>query len=487
MKLQEPVSRKNRETAIVIGGGISGLLAARQLAQRGIKVTIVEQREHLGGAVGAHQVAGMVLDSGAESFATRTPAVANLAEELGLKDKMVLPHAGGSWLYLPQGARRSPSTGILGIPGDLNDPLLKGILSKSAIRRAKLDRFLPASAGENVKTLGELVRMRMGQQVLDNLVAPIVSGVHSLHPDQLEVDTVAPGLRAGLAKYGSLAASASALRKAAPAGSQVAGLVGGMNQLSEALVKDLFKRRVRVVTSCDVIAVDRDPATGDWTVIQKQTAWGEKAASIHGKYLVIATDGATCARLLGPHLPNGTVPQLPTSPEIALVTLVVNQPALNSRPRGTGLLISQDVTTVRAKALTHATAKWDWIAEKAGEGKHVVRLSYGRGNDSGPLSEVALYDDQLVTLAMHDASKLLDVTIDRGNLIDSDVVRWNSAIPTVTPGHRDRVATFRSKLRDLDGVCAVGAWLSGTGLAAISADTPAVIDEFVERHQPSND
>lgn len=483
MKLKEPASRAHRETAIVIGGGVSGLLAARELAQKGIKVTIVEQNGHLGGAVGAHQVAGLVLDSGAESFATRTNAVADLVESLGLKDKMVQPHSGGSWLYLPQGARRSPSTGILGIPGDLSDPLLKGIIGKSGVRRAKLDKFLPASAGENAKTLGELVRTRMGHQVLDNLVAPIVSGVHSLHPDQLEVDAISPGLRAGIAKYGSLAASAAALRKAAPAGSQVAGLVGGMNQLSEALVDDLFKRRVRVVTSCDVIAVDRDPISNDWTVIQKQTAWGEKAASIHGKYLVIATDAATCSGLLGPHLPNGVIPQLPASPEIALVTLVVDQPALDSRPRGTGLLVSQDVSTVRAKALTHATAKWDWIAEKAGAGRHVVRLSYGRGKDTSPLSEVALYDDQLVTLALHDASKLLDVSISRSNLIGSDVVRWNSAIPTVSPGHRERVATFRDKLRDLDGVTAVGAWLSGTGIAAITADTPKVIDEFIDRHQ----
>lgn len=469
------------ETAIVIGGGISGLIAARELAQQGIRVTLVEQKEQLGGAVGAHQLNGLVLDSGAESFATRTTAVAQLAADLGLKDKIVLPRPEGSWLYLPQGARRSPSTGILGIPGDFNDPLLKGILSRSAIRRAKLDRFLPTSAGEHSKTLGDLVRIRMGQQVLDSLVAPIVTGVHSLHPDELEVDTLAPGLRSGLATYGSLAASAAALRKAAPAGSQVAGLDGGMNQLSEALVRDLFKRRVRLVTSCDVIAVDKDPVRGDWTVIQKQTAWGEKAASIHGKYLVIATDAATCNRILGSHLPNGTVPTVATSPEIALVTLVVDQPALNSRPRGTGLLVSQDVTTVRAKALTHATAKWDWIAEKVGADRHVLRLSYGRGNDTGPLNETSLYDDQLTTLALHDASKLLDVSLTRKNLVDADVVRWNSVIPTITPGHKARVADFRDKLSDLDGVCAVGAWISGTGLAAITADTPAIIKDFLAR------
>ena len=57
-------------TAIVIGGGPSGLISARRLAAAGMRVTLLEQKHHLGGAVGAHEVGGLLLDSGAESFAT---------------------------------------------------------------------------------------------------------------------------------------------------------------------------------------------------------------------------------------------------------------------------------------------------------------------------------------------------------------------------------------------------------------------------------
>ena len=83
-------------TAIVIGGGPSGLISARRLAAAGMRVTLLEQRHHLGGAVGAHEVGGLLLDSGAESFATRSPIVSDLVKELGLGDQIVAPNSYGS-------------------------------------------------------------------------------------------------------------------------------------------------------------------------------------------------------------------------------------------------------------------------------------------------------------------------------------------------------------------------------------------------------
>ncbi|MEX3609516.1 protoporphyrinogen oxidase [Rothia sp. LK2588] len=471
--------RPSRESAIVIGGGIAGLLAARQLAQAGMKVTLVERRNHLGGAVGAHLVGKLVLDSGAESFATRTSAVSDLLTELGLGEKIVSPNPTGSWLYLPDGPHPAPKTGVLGIPGDLADPTVREILGRAGLRRAKFDKHLPASIGSSATTLGELVRVRMGQAALERLVTPVVLGVHATHPDTLELDSIAPGLREKMRETGSLATAAMMLRKASKAGSQVAGIAGGMNQLSEALVNDVIRLKVRILTGYDAIAIDRDPATGRWTLIQRQPEIGLKAAASSGKYIVLASDGPNCTRILGSHLPGAVVPQVGAGPEVALVTLVVDQPELDRFPRGTGLLVSEQVKSVRAKALTHATAKWEWIKDAAGPGRHVVRLSYGRASDDGPLQEVKLYDDQLIQLALHDAQKLLGVTLNRSHLIGADVVRWNGSLPTATPGHREKVNTFREALKDLPGVTAVGAWLAGNGLAAVTADTQRVIEEFI--------
>ena len=80
------------KSAVVVGGGISGLLAARELARSGVHTTVLEATGAWGGCVGSHVVAGLTLDSGAESFATRSSAVADLAAGLGLAGDIVAPN-----------------------------------------------------------------------------------------------------------------------------------------------------------------------------------------------------------------------------------------------------------------------------------------------------------------------------------------------------------------------------------------------------------
>ncbi|MCT1367512.1 protoporphyrinogen oxidase [Kocuria sp. HSID16901] len=477
-KVHQPL--RTARTALVVGGGVSGLLAARELAERGLRVVVTEARDHFGGAVGAHQVAGIVLDSGAESYATRNGSVENLISDLGLTDLRTTPDEYGSWLYLPNGPTRMPSSGILGIPANPQDPELRGTLTTMGRRRASMDRHLPPTVGTHQRTLGGLVRARMGQQIVDRLVAPVTMGIHSTHPDELDVDTVAPGLREGIKTYGSLGASAAVLRSNAPAGTQVGSLVGGMNQLSEALVQDLTKRGVRLFAGCDVIAIDRDEVTQSWIAIRRQEGSAGKRAGLTADVLVLATDGPTAVRLLGPHLDSDLLPDVRRGPEIALVTLVVDAPVLNTPPRGTGVLVSDQVRNVRAKALTHASAKWRWIAERVGENRHVLRLSYGRGHTSEgqSITELTLSDEQLMSLALHDASRIMGTSLGRKHLIDADVVRWKSAMPKVSIGHKEKVTSFRKSLSTLNRVAAVGAWLSGTGLASLVPDTRAAIEEL---------
>src|SRR3954471_18148693 len=90
-----------QRTVLVIGGGISGLLAAREFARSGVRTTVFEASDAWGGCVGSHTVAGLTLDSGAESFATRNSAVADLAAELGIAGEIVAPNPGGAWVQLP--------------------------------------------------------------------------------------------------------------------------------------------------------------------------------------------------------------------------------------------------------------------------------------------------------------------------------------------------------------------------------------------------
>ncbi|AMB41117.1 protoporphyrinogen oxidase [Paenarthrobacter ureafaciens] len=460
---------------MVVGGGVSGLVAARELAMAGIAVTVLEASESWGGCVGSHVVAGLSLDSGAESFATRSSAVADLVRELGIGGQIVAPRPGGAWVQLPEGARELPKTGILGIPANPWDPEVRRSLGFLGALRASMDRILPAGLGTSAEltSVSQLVRTRMGKRVLERLVEPVVGGVHSADPALLDVDMVAPGLRDGVRANGSLAAAVAAQRKAArgagsapaKAGSAVAGLKGGMHTLIGALVKDLQDRGVVLLTHQRVDGI-RKAGTG-WQVSAGDSTYDA------GR-LVVALDGPAAVGLLADSVPALAGLRPEAGPLVSLVTLVVDLPELDSRPRGTGILVAPQTPGIRAKALTHATSKWDWLAGEAGPGTHVVRLSYGRlvGVDGSDGQAASVMDDQsLLSAAVEDASNLLTVPITRADVVDWDVVRWEGALPFAAVGHKQRVAEVRRVCGAVEGLAVVGGWLAGNGLAAVVADT----------------
>ncbi|MBN9128596.1 MAG: protoporphyrinogen oxidase [Paenarthrobacter ureafaciens] len=460
---------------MVVGGGVSGLVAARELAMAGIAVTVLEASESWGGCVGSHVVAGLSLDSGAESFATRSSAVADLVRELGIGGQIVAPRPGGAWVQLPDGARELPKTGILGIPANPWDPEVRRSLGFLGALRASMDRILPAGLGTSAEltSVSQLVRTRMGKRVLERLVEPVVGGVHSADPALLDVDMVAPGLRDGVRANGSLAAAVAAQRKAArgagsapaKAGSAVAGLKGGMHTLIGALVKDLQDRGAVLLTRQRVDGI-RKAGTG-WQVSAGDSTYDA------GR-LVVALDGPAAVGLLADSVPALAGLRPEAGPLVSLVTLVVDLPELDSRPRGTGILVAPQTPGIRAKALTHATSKWDWLAGEAGPGTHVVRLSYGRlvGVDGSDGQAASVMDDQsLLSAAVEDASNLLTVPITRADVVDWDVVRWEGALPFAAVGHKQRVAEVRRVCGAVEGLAVVGGWLAGNGLAAVVADT----------------
>ncbi|WP_104089768.1 protoporphyrinogen oxidase [Arthrobacter sp. GMC3] len=478
------------ERAIVVGGGISGLLAAKDLQAAGFAVSVYDAAPTWGGCVGVHEVAGVVLDSGAESFATRNTAVADLLAELGLGANIVSPDPAGAWVWLPEGPVPLPRTGILGIPSDLHAPEVRAALGKAGILRASLDATMPASVGtsEAVSSVAELVRARMGRRVLERLVAPVVAGVHSADPEVLDIDMVAPGLRAGIREHGSLAAAVAAQRAVGSPdgkpGSAVAGLAGGMHTMVDALVRQLRDAGVALHLGYAITAVRHESAEASprskrdggapahWSVEWKH---GSDTGAETAAVLVLATDGPTAVNLLGPEIPE-LLPFAPApGPDIRLVTLVVDVPELDSKPRGTGVLVAPQTPGISAKALTHATAKWDWLAESTGPGTHVLRLSYGRAGvaaaDAVRLTARPVNDAELVATALADATKLLGVQLGDADLLGADVVRWKGTLPFAAVGHQGKMAQIQALVNKMPGLVVTGGWMHGNGLAAVVAGT----------------
>ena len=431
-------------TDLVVGGGVAGLVTAWELIRAGGAVVLVEAERTLGGAVGRHHVAGLDLDSGAESFSVAGGTVAGLLADLGLAGSICDPDPRGAWVRHRKGSAPLPAGGLLGIPGDPGSPEVRRVIGALGSLRARADRLLPVALGRSSLALGGLVRTRMGRRVVERLVEPVVGGVYSTDPEQLELVTAAPQLAQAIAGGARLTDAVRQLRPGTRPGSAVQGLTGGMYRLVEALAAAIRAGGGEILTGQRVQAL-----TVTRSGVRVQTGQVE----LVGDRVVLAVPAGAAERLLGQ-----LVPALPTS-DVLLATLVVQHPGLDRAPRGTGVLVSAQAPGVTAKALTHATAKWAWLAERAGPGRHVLRLSYGRGGrplpDPGGLPE----------LARADAEALLGLEIRREQVVGQAVVRWSSTLPRPAVGHAAAVQRLLGSLPPR--VSMVGGAVAGTGLAAV--------------------
>ncbi|WP_137843783.1 FAD-dependent oxidoreductase [Microbacterium sp. 2FI] len=434
----------------VVGGGVAGLVLARRLAIAGADVVVYEASDRLGGTVAGHVVGGIAMDAGAESFAVRGGTVAALLGELGLAGDIVEPRPGPAWLQPASGDPVPlPATALLGIPADpLAADVVRVIGAAAAARAVDLDARTLGAIDPGA-TLGSLVRERLGEALLERLVAPVVHGVHSQHPDDLPLERAHPGLRTALTEVGSLSGAVARLRADAPPGSAVAGIRGGVHRLVTALAADLDRLGVDVRLGT---RIDDAHALGGTVVAAAPGVWAPAAPGrrIDLITLVVDQDEWDAAPYGAPpqtpgsltRAPNGAPPQTP-----GLLTRAPNgappqTPGLLTRaPRGSGLLVAHGAP-VTARALTHATAKWEWLREAAGD-HHVLRLSY----DALPADPVAT--------ARTDAEVLLGVRIP--TVVDAAHVTW------VRPASTDAAS------RPADPAPTVGETVAGSGLAGIIA------------------
>lgn len=488
----ELAARAQAQHVVVIGGGIGGMVAARECAKVGMPVTLLEASDALGGAVRQAEVGGITVDVGAESYATRGGHVRRLVTELGLTDRIVSPRAGGSWIDgIPGvGAAPAPKGGLLGIPENPFQDDVRRILGTGGMWRAYLDRVRPPLTIGHERSLGKLVAARMGEKVRDRLVAPVTAGVYSAHPDDVDVEAVAPGLSAALTTVGSLSGAVASLRaerakKNLAPGSAVEGLVGGMGTLVAALRADLEQHGVTIRTGAHVESLSRTGAT--WLVglapepFRSQNPSESASESdgnrdlndddeIQATAVIVATAEPAARELLAGHVELG---EPAAAPIVEIVTLVLDAPELDAAPRGTGVLTVPGSRA--AKALTHSTAKWEWLKDAAG-GRHIVRVSFGSQGEAP--ATAALDDAAVAELALAEASAMLGVTLRPDQLTGSQRTRHMQSQPASVLGAAERRAAARTAVHGVPGLAAVGAWLAGTGLAQVVPDAAAEADRL---------
>jgi len=330
------------------------------------------------------------------------------------------------------------------------------VMTSEAARRDALPVPLDAPA-----TIGQLVRERLGDAVAETLVDPVLGGVHATRADDAELASVAPSLYAATRDHGGLMPAVRALRgPLGPAGSPVATLLGGMGRLIERLHAVLLERGATVHVRAGVDGLHHD---GRWHV--------RAGRALTADVLCLAVPARTARELLatlaGPIDTAAllrSLDALPTTHDVALVTLHVVDATLSraGAPVGSGVLVADDTT--QAKAMTHASAKWAWLAAQLPEDHHVLRLSYGGTHDAG---RALATDAQLIAAARDDARRLLEGHVGDLRVLDALVTRWNGALSRPVVGRTAVLAELDAQLAVVPRLALTGSALAGNGLAGV--------------------
>ena len=449
------------QTAIVVGGGISGLVSAYKLALAGKSVTIIEASKELGGLIKPLQIAGVEVDAGAESFSTVREDTFELIEALGLHEQIVRPAASEATI-MSDGATFKIPQGIFGIPANLNSPELLAAIGEAGVAEAKRLDSQPWNL-EKPSSVAELVSTRMGDAVLTNLVTPVIAGVHASQPALLGIESVAPGLFAMAESLGSLEKAVAQLRgKSARPGSAVASLRGGMHGLVTTVTNFLTIMGVRIIRESPVTAVRQSGAGFE---VQAQGL-----APMTADILVMATP---------PHISSQIMIGFPELAEhlaaiqavdVAVAAVHIESEKLNDAPFGSGVLIGPSEAGFVAKAATHVNAKWQWVKCQLPDNHHIVRLSYGRDG------VVPAVDHTMVRTARIDASILFGIPL--SDIKQVELVSWPKSLIQPRNNHAKLLVDIAEIQALYPNLALVGAGLGGNGITGILAKVSSQITKI---------
>jgi protoporphyrinogen/coproporphyrinogen III oxidase len=453
-----------QQHVVVIGAGIAGLAAAHRLLARGVRVTVLEASERVGGKLLPGEIAGVRVDLGAESMLARRPEAVALAREVGLDGRLRPPATANASIWTRGALRPMPKGHVMGVPGTA--AALAGVLSEEGLARIERDADLPRTEVGDDVAVGEYVAARLGREVVDRLVEPLLGGVYAGDAYRISMRSAVPQLFQAAQTHTSLTEAVREIQAKAAAAQQTGpvfmGVEGGVGALPLAVAASVEARGGRIHTRTPVRELRREPA-GGWRV----TA-GERV--LHADAVVVAAPAPVAAGLLAAESPAAAA-ELRTVEyaSMALITLAYRRRD-TALPDGSGFLVPPvDGRTV--KAATFASQKWGWIADEDPD-VVVLRTSVGRYGET----EILLRDDAgLVDVSRRDlaAATGLDATP-----LETRVTRWTDGLPQYPVGHHTRVARIREHVAKLPGLAVCGAPYDGVGIPACIASAYAAVDQI---------
>lgn len=447
---------------IVVGGGITGLCVAYELtkALSPDQVLLIEKRERLGGVILTEEENGVLLEGGPDCLYAEKPWAIELAQEIGLGWALISPQEGfkGTYILWKRKLHKLPEGFLLLVPRDVVAFLKTGLLSPWGKARALLEPFVPPKRSYEDEDLASFVKRRLGKEVLERIVDPLIGGVHGSSASELSAKAVLPRFVEMEKKWGSLFKGVRHIKTVSRGTSPFLTFIKGMGQLVEGLVERL--RGVRFALGEEVLRVE--PLDGS---IRVHTDKGVYEA----ERVVLAVPARQAREILGPTKPDsfsllGKFSSVPT-----IVLNVVWKEEDISGVKGYGFVVSPK-EGLKLKAVSFSSRKFE---RRAPDGMLLMRLFFSQNEDLVGFDNQAIFE-----LALKELRAILRV---KGAPLFWKVYKWPEGLAQMRKGHFELVESLRKALvREARGVFVVGSSYDGIGISDCVRGAKAVARKLLE-------
>lgn len=435
---------------VIVGGGISGLVAAYELHCRRIPFVLVEKAARYGGVIRTEHIDGFVVDAGPDALLTQKPAGIALCRELGVE----LAPARSTRAFIANNGRLRalPEAGVFGIPTDWKSFAASRALSVSGKFRMAAEYFLPPAAAGGDESIASFMRRRFGREALERLGEPLLAGIHGGDAAQLSMRALFPRFLDFERTDRSVIRGLRRLRrecKQAQA-SPFVSVRGGTEALVRALVASLPP--LSLVSEVGVSSLEW---RGDWRV---HLATGRH---IDAPAVLLAAPARTIADLV--HRVDRALSALFAGMRdvpLATVALGYARDAIRHPLAGSGFVVTQG-DGAAANAVTWMSSKW---MDRAPAGGVLLRATVGGARNPSALSWP---NEDLIARVRDDLRRYLGVS---AAPLFTRAYRMPHAGVQMDVGHHHTMEKVQGRLDELHGLFVSAAGIRGVGIADCAGD-----------------
>ncbi|WP_295238694.1 protoporphyrinogen oxidase [Veillonella sp.] len=434
----------------VIGGGLTGLTAAYYLSQAkpDWQIDVFEQEDRFGGKIKTKRVDGYVVEVGPDSYLARKQAMTDLITELGLGDTIVTNATGQAFIYDRGAMHPLPGGAIVGIPTEFVPFAKSTLLSWAGKIRAMQDYFKSPYPTDGDVSIGDFFKYHLGQEMMDKLIEPLLSGIYGGDIYELSLDATFPEFHSLERKHGNMVKGMLAARKQRasshikPSG-QFRQLTGGLESIIDALVGQM-PANVTLHKSTPVTAIEK--------VAQGYVLGGTVKSPYNDVIITTPPQSYKAWFQEDPHFEELMYMDLSSC---AIAVMGFDRASFDASLDGTGFVITRKSETPLT-ACTYITAKWP---QTTPQDKVVLRVFMGKPGDD---TVQRLDEDALKELAIREIQRIMKFT---ATPIWVELTRLNKSMPQYKVGHRELVGRLKDYAhKAYPGLHMIGTPFDGVGM-----------------------